>query len=85
MTPAPDSSGPAPDAITAEFAILVSPIGGDASQVIRVVDAAGDPVDGTVEQSSGRSFTFTPSAPLAAGEYTATVFNVEQTAPMVAP
>ncbi|MCB9121968.1 MAG: Ig-like domain-containing protein [Caldilineaceae bacterium] len=85
VTPAPDSSGTAPEEITTEFAINVSPIGGDASQVILVSDAAGNPVTGTVAQSSGRSFTFTPDASLAAGEYTATVFNVEQTTPMVAP
>jgi len=85
VTPAPDSSGAAPETITAEFAILVSPIGGEVSQVIAVTDAAGSPVAGMVAQSSGRAFTFTPDAPLAAGAYTVTVFNVEQTAPMVAP
>src|SRR5690606_37876121 len=85
VTPSPDSSGPAPEEITTEFAINVSPIGGDASQVIAVSDAAGNPVAGTVAQRSGRAFTFTPDTPLAAGAYTVTVFNVEQTAPMVAP
>ncbi|GIK73068.1 MAG: alpha-amylase [Chloroflexota bacterium] len=84
-SPAPDSSGPAPDAITVEFSILVSPVGGDLAQVITVVDGDGDPVPGAVTQSSGRSFTFTPAALLSAGEYTVTVFNVEQTTPMVAP
>jgi len=85
VTPSPDSSGPAPTAITVEFAILVAPIGGDVSQVIAVRDAAGNPVDGTVEQRGGRSFTFTPAAPLAADEYTVTVSAVEQTTPMGAP
>ncbi|MFN3335847.1 MAG: Ig-like domain-containing protein, partial [Caldilinea sp.] len=71
--------------ITAEFSILVSPVGGDLAQVIALTDSDGDPVPGAVTQSSGRSFAFTPAAPLPTGEYTVTVFNVEQTTPMVAP
>ncbi|MBK8797194.1 MAG: alpha amylase N-terminal ig-like domain-containing protein [Anaerolineales bacterium] len=84
-TPAPGSSGPAPDTISAEFSILVSPIGGDAAQVIILADAAGNPVAGTVTQADGRIFTLTPDAPLTAGEYMATVFNAEQTTPMATP
>ena len=85
VTPPPGSSGPAPETITAEFAVLVAPTGGDMSQVIAVSDTAGNPVAGRVEQSSSRSFVFTPAAQLAAGEYTVAVFQVEQTTPMEAP
>ncbi|HAJ34645.1 MAG TPA: hypothetical protein DCL15_02965 [Chloroflexi bacterium] len=74
-----------PEAIVATFSILVTPIGGDATQVISVATAAGAPVPGIVQQTSGSTFTFTPDAPLAAGEYNVTVFNVEQTTPMVKP
>lgn len=75
----------APEAIVVEFSILVTPIGGDAMQVITVTAADGTPVAGAVAQSSGDTFTFTPAAPLPPGEYTVTVFNVEQTTPMVRP
>jgi glycosidase len=73
------------DVIVVEFSISVTPIGGDAAQVIAVAAADGAPVAGAVTQTEGRSFTFTPDAPLAPGEYTVTVFNVEQTTPMVTP
>lgn len=85
VSPAPDSSGPAPAQITVDFSILVSPVGGDASQVIVVQDEAGAPVRGAVAQTSGRSFAFTPETPLQPGAYTVMVFNVEQTTPMVKP
>lgn len=85
VTPAPDSSGSAPESVIIEFSILVSPLGGDPAQVITMVNGDGAPVSGVVTQSSGRRFTFTPDAPLPAGEYTVTVFNVEQTTSMVAP
>lgn len=85
VSPVPDSSGPAPAQITADFAILVAPVGGDLSQVITVTDEEGRAVDGEVRQTSGRSFAFTPAKPLQPGAYTATVFNVEQTTPMVKP
>lgn len=75
----------APEAIVVEFSILVTPIGGDATQVITVTAADGTPVAGAVTQSSGGTFTFTPKAPLPPGEYAVTVFNVEQTTPMVRP
>ncbi len=85
VAPAPESSGPAPEVITVELSIFVSPVGGDASQVVAVVDVDGDTVAGTVEQTDGRTFAFTPNAPFAAGEYLVTVLHVEQTAPMVKP
>ncbi len=83
MTPAPDSRGPAPDAITVEFTILVQPSGGE--PVIVVTDATGAEIAGTVERSEDSTFVFTPAAPLAPGVYTATAFNVAQTTGMVAP
>jgi hypothetical protein len=58
------------DVIVVEFSISVTPIGGDAAQVIAVAAADGAPVAGAVTQTEGRSFTFTPDAPLAPGEYT---------------
>ncbi|MCS6827781.1 MAG: Ig-like domain-containing protein, partial [Caldilinea sp.] len=85
VSPAPDSSGPAPAQITVDFSIPVSPVGGDASQVIVVQDEAGARVSGAVTQTSSRSFAFTPVTPLQPGAYTITVFNVEQTTPMVKP
>lgn len=83
VTPAPDSSGPAPDAITVEFTISVQPAGSE--PVIAVAGADGAPVAGTVARSSGNAFVFTPDAPLAPGVYTATTFNVTQTTSMVRP
>jgi hypothetical protein len=74
-----------PEAIVVEFSILATPIGGDATQVITVKAADGTPVAGTVAQTSGNKFTFTPATPLTPGEYAVTVFNVEQTTPMVRP
>jgi len=85
VSPAPGGGGPAPATITAEFSILVSPIGGDAAQVITVTAADGRVIEGAVTLTQARIATFTPAASLSAGEYTATVFNVEQTTPMVAP
>lgn len=85
VSPAPDSSGPAPEQITVDFSILVSPVGGDPSQVITVADEEGAAVDGEVTQTSGRSFAFTPAEPLRPGVYTVTAFNVEQTTRMVKP
>lgn len=80
--PAPDSSG-AVERVQVTFSILVS--ASDPAQVIRVVDDAGAPVAGRVTGDGGDAFVFTPDAPLAAGGYTATAFNVESTTPMVAP
>ncbi len=74
-----------PEAVVVEFSILVTPIGGDAAHVITVTSVEGASIAGVVAQTSGSSFTFTPEAPLAPGEYTVTVFNVEQTTPMVKP
>ena len=85
VAPAPASSGPAPEVITVEFSILVSPVGGDASQVIEVADGEGDTVVGTVEQTGGRTFAFIPAEVLDAGDYRVTVAQVEQSAPMVKP
>ena len=66
-----------------EFSIMVT--AQDPNAVITVADAGGTPVVGTVTQESGTVFVFTPDAPFAPGTYTATAFNVEQTAPMVNP
>jgi glycosidase len=83
VTPAPDSSGPAPDALAVEFTISVQPAGSE--PVIAVTAADGAEVAGTVERSGGNTFVFTPAAPLAPGVYTATAFNVTQTTAMVRP
>jgi hypothetical protein len=83
VTPAPESSGPAPDAITVAFAISVQPSG--SAPVIAVTAADGAEVAGTVERSGGNTFVFTPAAPLAPGLYTAAAFNVTQTTAMVRP
>ena len=83
VTPAPESRGSAPDALTVEFAIAVQPSG--SAPVIAVTAVDGAAVAGTVERSGGNAFVFTPAAPLTAGVYTATAFNVTQTTSMVAP
>jgi hypothetical protein len=82
VEPAPGSSGPAAE-VRAEFTILVT--AGDSNTVLIVADAGGNAVEGSVASEDGRTFTFTPEQPLAPGAYTATVFNVAQTTPMVAP
>jgi hypothetical protein len=83
VTPAPDSSGPAPEEIAVEFTISVQPAGSE--PVIAVTAADGAAVAGTVERSGGNTFVFMPSALLAPGVYTATAFNVTQTTAMVRP
>jgi glycosidase len=80
--PAPGSSGPV-ESVSVEFTILVT--AGDPNTVITVADAAGNAVEGTVTSSDGKTFVFTPAAPLPAGDYTVTAFNVAQTTPMVNP
>jgi hypothetical protein len=76
--PAAGGSGPV-ESVRVEFATPVS--AADPNQVIAVTDAAGAPVPGSVAQE-GKAFVWTPDAPLAPGEHTATVFNVSTDTPM---
>ena len=82
VTPAPDSGGPVDD-VRATFSVFVST--NDLQPVITVKDAAGVEVVGTVTAEGTDTFVWTPNAPLAPGDYTATAFNVEATTPMIAP
>jgi len=80
--PAADSSG-AVDFVQATLSIAV--IVDDPNAVIVVTDEAGETVSGSVTVDAPETFTWTPDAPLEAGTYTATVFNVEATIGMLKP
>jgi glycosidase len=82
VTPAQGSSGPV-ETVQAEFTALVT--AGEPATVLTVSDAGGNAVAGSVAGADSRTFVFTPAAPLAPGDYTATVFNVATDTPMVAP
>jgi alpha-glucosidase len=81
-SPTPGSAGPV-DAVRATFSVFVS--APDPQAVIAVADATGTVVEGAVTAEGADTFVWTPAAPLAPGDYTATAFNVEATTPMVAP
>ena len=54
-------------------------------QIVAVTDGSGQPVAGSVSQSGDATFVFTPTAALAAGRYTVTVFGVNTDVPMFQP
>ena len=80
--PGAGAAGPA-TTVRAEFATLVS--ASDPGSVITVADSAGAPVAGSTVLEGGRAFIWTPAAPLAPGEYMATVANVSTDTPMINP
>jgi hypothetical protein len=80
--PAAGVAGPA-DQISVEFTIAVE--ASDLAAVLTVTDNTGAPVAGTVTQSAANAFAFIPAVPLTPGAYTATVFNVTASTPMIAP
>jgi hypothetical protein len=81
-SPAPDAAG-ATDTVSVTFATAVQ--ADDPSAVITVADATGAPVAGTVAAEGAQGFIWTPDAPLAPGNYTATAAGVRTDTPMRAP
>jgi hypothetical protein len=89
-SPAAGASGSSPATVTATFSRDIQPLqGGDYSTSV-VVQVNGTTVAGSVASPDNVTLVWTPAAPLAAGTYQVTVFNVRSSlsgdsVPMQAP
>jgi hypothetical protein len=75
-TPAKGASGPAAAAVTVIFDRDIQPAGQDFTSSM-LVKRGSTALAGTITTSGGNTLIWTPSAPLVAGNYTVTLFNIE--------